>query len=202
MKLILSLALFVLATGAFIIRLEIMGRTTLKHPARLRMIHKTLGYLAVGLIFVVSYSCLKLLGGRILDSSPRVVWHILFSSFILPVLSIKLLIIRRYKQMMSYIFLFGLSLYLLLFGCTLTSTNYAFLGSSRVEADGQDARTLLETKCTRCHSLNRIRNGQKSPEEWATTVNRMKKKLPGWISEEEAHRILDFLQNRHQELQE
>jgi hypothetical protein len=36
--------------------------------------------------------------------------------------------------------------------------------------DGED---LLESRCTECHNLNRVRNAKKTLAEWEQTVTRM-----------------------------
>lgn len=36
-----------------------------------------------------------------------------------------------------------------------------------------DGAAILESQCTKCHSLDRVKQARKSPEEWMVTVTRM-----------------------------
>jgi hypothetical protein len=54
-------------------------------------------------------------------------------------------------------------------------------------------KLLYENKCSRCHGLDRITQATKSPDQWSSTVNRMRQKDITWISEEEAQTIAAYL---------
>lgn len=56
-------------------------------------------------------------------------------------------------------------------------------------------RTLVETKCTMCHTLDRIKSAQKDAAGWKTTVDRMRGK-GAVLTEEEAQQIIDYLASR------
>jgi len=61
---------------------------------------------------------------------------------------------------------------------------------SKISSD----QALFETKCSRCHVLDRpLRIEDFSSEDWATTVNRMRSRVPKWISEGEAEQIVIYL---------
>jgi cytochrome c5 len=40
-------------------------------------------------------------------------------------------------------------------------------------AQTADGKTLLEQRCTKCHSLDRVTSAHKTSDEWKTTVTRM-----------------------------
>jgi hypothetical protein len=54
-------------------------------------------------------------------------------------------------------------------------------------------RLLYENKCSRCHGLDRITQAIKSPDQWISTVNRMRQKDRTWISDEESQTIATYL---------
>lgn len=55
-----------------------------------------------------------------------------------------------------------------------------------------DGETLLEERCTQCHSLDRVKGLQKSGEEWEQTVLRMVGK-GAELSEDEQAVLVDYL---------
>jgi nitrate/TMAO reductase-like tetraheme cytochrome c subunit len=55
------------------------------------------------------------------------------------------------------------------------------------------SKSLFETKCKNCHSEFRALDLIKNKEEWTKTVKAMQKKVPHWITDEEADRIIIYL---------
>jgi cytochrome c5 len=68
--------------------------------------------------------------------------------------------------------------------------------------DYEDSRLLLIDRCTVCHNTNRILIQDKTPEEWKETVERMRSESMGYITEEDAKRIVGFLSQRVEILKE
>lgn len=66
----------------------------------------------------------------------------------------------------------------------------------------EDARFLFIDRCTLCHSINRILLKNKTAEEWAETVERMRSGAGDYITEEDAERIARFLSERADVLKE
>ena len=60
-----------------------------------------------------------------------------------------------------------------------------------------DGKTLFETKCSVCHSLDRATSRTETKEKWAEIVKTMRSKRTDWISDAEASRIVDFLAAEH-----
>jgi len=56
-----------------------------------------------------------------------------------------------------------------------------------------EERHLFEQKCSLCHTLDRVYLTPLTDETRKHIVKRMKGKIPGWISEEEALLIVDYL---------
>lgn len=55
-----------------------------------------------------------------------------------------------------------------------------------------DGKTLVQDRCTVCHSLDRIQNAHKSADEWKTTVERMVGKGAG-LNSDEQQVVIDYL---------
>jgi len=55
------------------------------------------------------------------------------------------------------------------------------------------AETLLLTKCSRCHNLDRAFNRRRTEHEWKILVKRMSVRHRSWINDDEAQFIGDYL---------
>jgi cytochrome c5 len=60
-----------------------------------------------------------------------------------------------------------------------------------------DGKTLFEQKCSVCHELTRATSRTETKEKWASIVKEMQGKKAGWISDDEAGKIVDFLAAEH-----
>jgi len=56
-----------------------------------------------------------------------------------------------------------------------------------------DDRRLLEKKCSRCHTIDRIFAERPDAAAWEHIVSRMKSFEPGWIDDDDAKRIVSYL---------
>lgn len=56
-----------------------------------------------------------------------------------------------------------------------------------------DGEALFEKKCGLCHGLSQTTTRREWKQEWRTIVHQMVRKRDGWISAEEAERIVDYL---------
>ena len=71
-----------------------------------------------------------------------------------------------------------LSVGMLLTACGKTSTPVPSTNPTIVPGGGQgasasDGQTLMQQRCSVCHSLDRIQAAQKTADQWQATVNRM-----------------------------
>ena len=55
------------------------------------------------------------------------------------------------------------------------------------------SKSLFENKCSRCHGLDKITQTVKTPDQWSSTVHRMREKDTNWISAEDAQTIALYL---------
>ena len=80
---------------------------------------------------------------------------------------------------------FGLCLWL--FACLLV------MGTSKIGAGERgEPKALFETRCSKCHDLDRA-NRSETPEGWLAIVNRMRRKPGSGISEQDAQIVLRYL---------
>ena len=56
-----------------------------------------------------------------------------------------------------------------------------------------DGKSIFETKCSVCHSLDRPKSRKETKEKWAGIVKEMQGKKADWISDAEAAKIVDYL---------
>ena len=55
-----------------------------------------------------------------------------------------------------------------------------------------DGKTLVEERCTQCHTLDRVMSAHKTKEEWTTTVERMVSNGARLSAEEQAV-VIEYL---------
>jgi len=60
-----------------------------------------------------------------------------------------------------------------------------------------EGKTLFEQKCSVCHELTRATSLTETKDGWAAIVKQMQGKKEGWISDDEAAKIVDFLAAEH-----
>jgi hypothetical protein len=62
---------------------------------------------------------------------------------------------------------------------------------------------LVDTKCSKCHTLNRVFVHARTEEEWHTVIGEMMVKIPGWIGPEDAEQIfIEIITNRQERVKE
>jgi len=73
-----------------------------------------------------------------------------------------------------------------------------FVSSQHLWAEESgNAKSLFESKCGTCHSVEKPKSGKKTREEWETTVMRMKNVNMAPISSKEAKIITDYLASHY-----
>jgi hypothetical protein len=101
------------------------------------------------------------------------------------------------KQTTTFIILLMVLLMagLLLVSCgsgTNTPKAAATSGAATSESSVSAGQALMESRCTVCHSVVRIKSAQKTADEWKTTVERMISKGAKLNSQEE-QTLIDYL---------
>ncbi len=84
--------------------------------------------------------------------------------------------------------------FLLLCQCTVVT------GIITAETVDNDNKSLLvDTKCSKCHTIKRVFIHARTEEEWHTVIEKMMSKVPGWISPEDAKKIFTEINTHWQE---
>jgi ferredoxin-NADP reductase/mono/diheme cytochrome c family protein len=192
--------IFVLIGGLNVwLVLEAWSRVkTARASSRMLTLHRVGGYLFIGLYCVMAYFMVARLGTDGGDTSPTVTVHLILALILSPLLFIKVLIARYYKNQHSLLLPIGLTIFVLAFVLIASTTGpyLARAGRPRAPAgliDLDDASVLMQKRCSKCHTLDRIAGARKDAAGWAATVNRMRAIAGAGISEADAQTIVSFL---------
>ncbi|MFH1008864.1 MAG: DUF6529 family protein [Candidatus Latescibacterota bacterium] len=151
---------------------------------RLTRAHRILGYLFVALFFLMLFLMLRKAGSYQEEFSPRAILHIVFASILIPLLIIKILIVRRFRRLGTHLFALGIVIFVTAFALNSITAGYYFLHRSDIQyvalsegdtlvLDEEMGRLLVSQKCGKCHTLERVFRSFKSEERWTQSVNRM-----------------------------
>lgn len=175
--------LIVVGAIAVLLMLRVFGtRIETAGRRRIILVHRILGWTYAALYAVVMYAMLKKLAQYKQISGMQAV-HMALGTAILPLLVIKILIVRRYKRLGRLLPGLGIAVFSLGFvtvtmGVTpllvakLTTPDTSGFTPEELVAEGE---TQLQTRCAKCHDLDRVydQKGKRSPELWESTLNRM-----------------------------
>src|SRR5689334_79636 len=165
--------------------------TSSRMSQRLIQAHRVGGYLFILLFCVMSYF-MGLRTTNLSDelSTPALV-HVLAAMSLVPLLFVKVLIARYYKTYYSALTSLGVIIFCLAFllvaltaGPDLLQATSAkeislpAINTSSQQIDLRASETLMQKKCARCHTLDRVIGARKDAAGWSATVNRMRA-LPG-----------------------
>ena len=205
-------ALFTLVgAGATLLMLELHGNPKDKERnQKLMKNHRMLGYLFVIMFVLMTVLMINKTGGYQEELSPRAILHITLGILMIPLLLIKVLIVRRFKRLSSHLLGFGIALFLTAFVLNGVSAGYYFLHRSDIRyvsitagdssiLDADLGRQLVTRKCVKCHSLERTFRSFKSEEGWTKTVNRMAVIGAPNIRDFDAKQMIHYLVTQQQE---
>ena len=65
--------------------------------------------------------------------------------------------------------------------------------------DNDNQPLLVDTKCSKCHTIKRVFIHARTEEEWNSVIEKMVSKVPGWISPEDAKQIFTEINTHWQE---
>lgn len=185
---------------------ELMGRERPKgNPKVLAWLHRGSGYGFLALLIVISVFCVKDFVTSSAEVSTRGLFHSVLALMVILILAIKLGVLRRYHLFDRFLPLLGGSVFVLSVLVYSLSGGYFYLVSAahnnrslayfygKLSVDAKQGEGLVEYKCSKCHTLERIFAQTKTRDGWMETVNRMRERLPGWINDNDARTITGFL---------
>jgi ferredoxin-NADP reductase len=173
---------------------------------RILRAHRLAGYAFVALFCLMTWFMVLRVRDQQEELSMRSLFHVLVALILAPLLTVKILIARRYRSYHSSLVPLGLTIFVL--GFVLVSSTagpYLFrrvtmqeislqsIDMGRARIDLQSSEELMQKRCSRCHNLDRVVGARKDAHAWLETMNRMRA-LPGsGISESDAKTILSYL---------
>jgi cytochrome c5 len=188
--------------------LEVTGRQKPKfNPAKLSLIHRINGYLfvVIYLIMLVIMTRKVIQSNAPLDAKSIIHWVLAIS--LLPLLFVKILIVRFYPKAFNQALPIGVSILVIAMALVTITGGYYFLKSltgkyissidpTAAYLDIDVGRELVIQKCNKCHDLTRVFTMVKTPESWQETVNRMQERDPTWLATDQVEQIVYFLGER------
>jgi len=188
--------------------LEVTGRQKPKfNPAKLSLLHRINGYLfvAIYLVMLVIMTRKVIQSNAPLDAKSIIHWLLAIS--LLPLLFVKILIVRFYPKAFNHVLPMGVSILVITMAFVTITGGYYFLKSltgkyissidpSASYLDIDVGRELVIQKCNKCHDLTRVFTMVKTTEGWQETVNRMQERDPTWLASDQVEQIVYFLGER------
>ena len=115
------------------------------------------------------------------ELSARISLHIVLSISLIPLLAVKIMIARRYPHLSQSLITFGPAILIFAVALTGISAGFYFVQSSSLSTTALpentiiniSGKTIMKTKCTACHTTDRIKQTTWSKEKWKTTIKRM-----------------------------
>ena len=157
-----------------------------KASARMLALHRIGGYLFIALFCVMTYFMIGRIRVGSGDPSPTVTLHLALAMILSPLLFIKVLVARYYRNQHSLLLPIGLTIFVLAFVLIASMVGPYLTRSSKTEEVSIDpahastvtinlteASDLMQKRCSKCHSLDRVVGARKDAQGWLATVNRI-----------------------------
>jgi ferredoxin-NADP reductase/mono/diheme cytochrome c family protein len=167
--------------------------------------HRVGGYLFIALFCVMAYFMVSRLddGG---STSPGTVIHLTLAMILSPLLFVKVLVARYYKNYYGLLMPVGLAIFVLSFVLVGITAGPSLARHRRMQMvavaaidlpptamDMDLAAATMQRRCSKCHNLDRVVGARKDARGWLATVNRMRALPNSGIAEEEARTIVSYL---------
>lgn len=205
---LLSLLFVFSGLMASLIMLNLTGnpRDRGKGSVRLRRLHRLLGYIFI-LLFAVNF---VFMAKRLpVVATPLAAIHAALAFSLLPLLLFKVAIARWFKRLYPQLTALGLSVFVLAFVMVSVVAGIHLLPSKQsvppISADvsgdmldSTQAAEILENRCSRCHTLEKVEEAKKSLDEWRDTIDRMRGYVndPQFLTESDAELLAVHLAQR------
>ena len=171
---------------------------------RIVMTHRILGYLFFTIYLLMLVGMIIRISKYQEELAPRLIVHLVLAVAFLPLAGLKILFVRRYKLFTPHLLFVGSTLFVLAFVFIVITAGYFFLYSSDVSyvsiskldtevMDENIGRFLIISKCSKCHTMERIFRSFKTEEGWTETVNRMAIIDSPNIRDYDVKQIINFL---------
>ena len=202
-------ALFLISgIAATFIMLELRGAPKDRPVnAVLIRLHKIFGWIFTCIFLLLVIVMIVKVSGYTEEVSPRISFHIVLSLALIPLLAIKIIIARRYPRLSQNLITFGPAVLVLSVALSGITAGYYFMHSSDLNyvslaefddkiLDKNLGRQVVNQKCGKCHTLERVYRAFKSEAGWTSTINRMASLDAPNISSFDIKQSIHFLINR------
>jgi ferredoxin-NADP reductase/mono/diheme cytochrome c family protein len=177
-----------------------------KVSARMLTLHRIGGYLFIALFCVMTYYMAARLGSGG-NNSASVTLHMALATILSPLLFIKVLVARYYKNQHNLLTPIGLTIFVLSFVLIASTAGPYLARPSKIERvsinpaiqappvaiDVNQASDLMQKRCSKCHNLDRVVGARKDAHGWMRTVERMMAMPGADISDTDAQMIVSYL---------
>ncbi len=204
----ISLAFLIAGGVAIFSMLFLQGGNKVAKPKQLIRIHKIAGWIFASLFLIMFAAMLWRIEDYWEESSPRIAMHVSLATGLLLLIIIKVVIPRWFPRLRQNLFVLGITIYVIAFTLVgITAGYYAarlyekvpYISHARLSEHMNDERIgkeLFITKCSTCHTLDKIMN-PRSVGSWEKVVNDMVKIADPRITPDEASQILYYLSISH-----
>ena len=179
--------------------------------SRMLTLHRIGGYVFIALFCVMTYFMLSRLRSGGADTSATVAIHLALAMILSPLLFIKVLIARYYRNQQGLLLPIGLTIFVLAFVLIASTAGPYLVRATQMEQVSIDpahappvtidviqASELMQKRCSKCHNLDRVVGARKDAQGWIATVNRMRAMAGAGISNAEALTIVSYLASQNQ----
>src|SRR5580698_2585675 len=177
-----------------------------KASARLIAAHRIGGYIFIALFCLIGYFMVGRLGDVAAGAPASTMIHLTLAMVLSPLLFVKVLVARYYKSYYSLLMPIGLVVFVLAFvliGITagpslahrarMQTVSLAAIDLPPASIDIDIAAATMETRCSKCHTLDRVAGARKDARGWLATVDRMSALPDSGISEADSRVIVSYL---------
>jgi len=190
---------------AVLIMLDLRGYTKDRNiNSKLIIAHKIFGYLFLTVFVFMTFVMIYKISDYQEALTPRITLHVIMGIILIPMIILKILIVRRYKKLSADLLSLGKTIFLTAFTLSLITTGYYYLHKSDIRyisisdfdtdmLDENIGRVILQGKCGKCHTLERAFKSFKSKDDWTKTVNRMAELDYPNIRDFDAKQIINYL---------
>ena len=201
--------LFVISAAVQVwLMLEVIGREKPRFNEKvMSAFHRWNGRAFLLIYFLLAYVMVQRLAQSNAPLDTRTIIHAALALSILPILFVKILVVRFYPQAFSYVLPMGVAILAIsvafvglmggyYFIKKATGTYVSTYNAQAGYLDVEVGRAIVIQKCNKCHDLTRVFMIAKTPEDWLGTVNRMAERDPTWLSADQIQQTVHFLSER------
>src|SRR6266446_5056851 len=174
--------------------------------ARLIAAHRIGGYIFISLFCVMGYFMIARMRDSSGTASTGTMIHLTVAMLLSPLLFVKVLIARYYKNYYAFLTPIGVLIFVLSFvlvavaagpqlirNVNIRSVSLEEINLPNATIDLTQAAFTMQQRCSKCHNLERVVAARKDARGWLATVNRMRKLPASGISEQDVKSVVLFL---------